>query len=184
MAGHLLFATGGLAGLALGRLLTSLGSGETVAVKAAVADHTSPEDRAEGFGLYRAANGLGMLSGPILGGACGLLALSLPGLVATIFCAAGLAYVALAVPESRPAQPDPAQPDPAGGPEAGALPLPILATLCVSATALTLAESVVPLAIRHVMVPTLTMPRMFHAPMLNQDETALLLTVGVILLWG
>ena len=190
--GHLLFAVGGIAGgginvaiagLALGRLLTGLGGGETVAVQAAVADHTFPEDRAEGFGLYRAANGLGMLSGPILGGACGLLALSLPGLVAAICCAAGLCYVALAVPESRPAQPDPAGGQETGS-QTGALPLPILATLCVSATALTLAESVVPLAIRHVMVPTLAIPWMFHAPMVDPDDAALLLTVGVILLWG
>ena len=80
-AGHLIFGlAGGPLGLGLGRLLTGLGSGETVAAMAVVADLTSVQDRAKGLGQMRAAVGLGMLLGPVLGGALGLISLNLPGL--------------------------------------------------------------------------------------------------------
>src|SRR3989338_8244395 len=50
------------------RLFTGMSSGNIVVSQAAIADITSPENRAKNFGLIGAAFGLGFIIGPFLGG--------------------------------------------------------------------------------------------------------------------
>ncbi|MDP2304757.1 MAG: MFS transporter [Pseudomonadota bacterium] len=179
--GHLVFGlAGGPLGLGLGRVLTGLGSGEAVAALAAVADLTSVEERAKGLGMLRAATGIGMLLGPILGGALGLGGLSWPGIAAALVCAIGVGIVAAWFPETRLRDAPPAA---TARPATPATPLPVpraaLVVAASAAAALAMAECIVPLAVEHVLVPTLTLPQG-----VLPHQAALALTVGVILAWG
>lgn len=83
-------------------LLDGLTGGNLSTAQAYIADTTTPEERARGFGLVGAAFGLGMIAGPVLGGL-----LSANGLSTAAFAAAGLAlgnllFGLLALPESLP----------------------------------------------------------------------------------
>lgn len=172
--GHLCFGfAGGPLGLAIGRALTGLGSADAVAAFAAVADLTTTERRAAGLGMLRAATGVGMLAGPVMGGLLGLGGLHWPARGAAVACLLGLLLVAWRFPETRPAV--------IIEEEVAISPVPwtALGVATAAAAAITLAEAIVPLAVEHVLVPTLTLPVGWTPP-----EAALLLTVGVILAWG
>jgi DHA1 family tetracycline resistance protein-like MFS transporter len=178
--GHLVF---GLAGsvplLVVGRALTGLGTGDMVASAAIVADSTSGPARAAGLGQLRASYGLGMLAGPLLGGALALGGLSLPPRVAAALCAVNLLLAWWTVPETRGERP-------AREPlDLGLLSLPNVRPALFIALAVTLAismaEAIVTLAIEHVMVPHLTWPR--PAPG-RERELALGLTVALLMGWG
>lgn len=189
--GHLVFGlSAGPWGLGLARLLTGLGSGETVAAMAAVADLSTPEDRAKGLGQLRAAVGLGMLVGPLLGGALGLVSLRLPGLAAAAVSALCFAAVWARLPETRPAETRPSARPVEVQPQVELrVPRRALLIVGVASVALTLAEAILPLAIEHQLVPQLgagAAPGFFVAAVAGWSpaEVALLLTVGVILVWG
>ena len=188
-AGHLIFGlAGGPLGLGLGRLLTGLGSGETVAAMAVVADLTSVQDRAKGLGQMRAAVGLGMLLGPVLGGALGLVSLNLPGLAAAAVSVCCFAMVWRRLPETRPVR-APVSADQAGVEQEWNMPVRALVIVGAASASITLAEAIVPLAIEHVLVPRLGSsytPAFFVAAVagLSGAQVALLLTVGLILAWG
>jgi DHA1 family tetracycline resistance protein-like MFS transporter len=172
--GHLVFGVaGGPLGLGLGRALTGLGSGEAVAAMAAVGDLVAPEDRSKVIGMARAASGLGMLGGTLVGGVLGLGGLGWPGIAASIACACSFVQIAVRFDETRPEALE-------TGP-VGPMPIPgtALAIAAAATASMALAEAIVPLAVEHVMVPTLTLPAGITAAQL-----ALLLTVGVILAWG
>ena len=180
--GHAVFGlVGGALGLGLGRLLTGLGSGETVAAMAVVADLTTPAERARGLGQMRAAVGLGMLLGPLLGGGLGLINLRLPGIGAAVVSMLCFGMVWWKLPETRRVTnvtPDVTR---------VSTPVVALAIAGAASAALTLAEAIVPLAIEHVLVPTLDGRVAFWTPWvagLAPAQLALLLTVGVILAWG
>jgi DHA1 family tetracycline resistance protein-like MFS transporter len=70
--GQVLFATGifikSVELLFVARLFTGVMSGNIVVSQAAIADLTTPENRAKNFGLIGAAFGLGFIVGPFLGG--------------------------------------------------------------------------------------------------------------------
>lgn len=79
------------------------GAGGTLATaQACVADSTSPNYRARGLGLIGAACGLGLISGPILGGLLSLHTLSTPAFAACALALANATFGLLALPESLP----------------------------------------------------------------------------------
>ncbi len=86
-----LFIARGLAGIA--------GASLTVA-SAYIADVSTPETRAQNFGLLGAAFGLGFIFGPALGGLLGNIDLRLPFYVAAGVSLINALYGLLAVPES------------------------------------------------------------------------------------
>jgi len=68
-ANYLVLALAGSVGMVIfGRVLTGLFGGSYGPAQAAVADITSPEDRAKTFGMVSAAFGIGFIAGPALGG--------------------------------------------------------------------------------------------------------------------
>ena len=74
--------------LFLGRLLTGITSATYAIANALIADVSTPEDKAQNFGLLGVAFGLGFIVGPALGGIIGAWDLRAP-----FFIAAGLAFV-------------------------------------------------------------------------------------------
>lgn len=70
--GHMLFALGILFHviplLLFARLFSGISAGNIVVAQAAIADITTPENRAKNFGLIGAAFGIGFVVGPFLGG--------------------------------------------------------------------------------------------------------------------
>jgi DHA1 family tetracycline resistance protein-like MFS transporter len=89
----LLFAAVVLAGAASGTLATA---------QAYIADSTSPERRARGLGLIGAAFGLGLMTGPALGGLLSLYTLSAPALAASALALCNAIFGFLILPESLP----------------------------------------------------------------------------------
>lgn len=74
--------------LFLGRLLTGITSATYAIANALIADVSTPEDKAQNFGLLGVAFGLGFIVGPALGGIIGAWDIRAP-----FFIAAGLAFV-------------------------------------------------------------------------------------------
>ena len=74
--------------LFLGRLLTGITSATYAIANALIADVSTPEDKAQNFGLLGVAFGLGFIVGPALGGIIGAWDLRAP-----FFIAAGLAFI-------------------------------------------------------------------------------------------
>ena len=74
--------------LFLGRLLTGITSATYAIANALIADVSSPQDKAQNFGLLGVAFGLGFIVGPALGGVIGAWDIRAP-----FFIAAGLAFV-------------------------------------------------------------------------------------------
>lgn len=72
------------------------------AAQALVADNTSEVERSAGMALIGAANGLGMVIGPVLGGVLALKGLIWPLFVTTIVSLLAFLFVALKVPRARP----------------------------------------------------------------------------------
>ena len=72
LAGYLLFAYGistrNLILLFVGRSLAGIAAGNLSVIYSAIADVSSPEDKAKNFGLVGMAFGLGFIIGPVLGG--------------------------------------------------------------------------------------------------------------------
>jgi len=88
--------------LFVARIIAGMTAGMIAAANAYVADVTSPERRAQNFGLLGAAFGLGFVIGPAVGGVLGDIDIRLP-----FFAASGLAginwlYGAFVLPESLP----------------------------------------------------------------------------------
>ncbi len=77
-------------------------SGTLATAQAYIADSTESADRARGLGLIGAAFGLGLISGPILGGLLSLFSLSAPAFAASMLALANVAFGFLILPESLP----------------------------------------------------------------------------------
>lgn len=94
---------GSLALLLIARTVAGLAGGNFSIAQAAIADVSSPEDRAKNFGLIGAAFGVGFILGPILGGWIA----GVTGDAASPFWLAGalgvinLAFISLMLPETR-----------------------------------------------------------------------------------
>lgn len=74
--------------LFLGRLLTGITSATYAIANALIADVSTPDDKAQNFGLLGVAFGLGFIVGPALGGIIGAWDIRAP-----FFIAAGLAFI-------------------------------------------------------------------------------------------
>ncbi|WP_111600319.1 TCR/Tet family MFS transporter [Chitinophaga skermanii] len=89
-----------LAWLFVGRVIAGIfGASFTTAV-AYIADISTPEKRAQNFGLVGAAFGLGFIIGPAIGGILGQHSLHLPFIVAAVFSLVNTLYGFFILPES------------------------------------------------------------------------------------
>jgi MFS family permease len=88
--------------LALALLIDGVTGGNLSIAQASIADSTTPDRRARGLGLIGAAFGLGLMAGPVLGGALSLADLSAPALVASALALANTLFAVAALPESLP----------------------------------------------------------------------------------
>jgi multidrug resistance protein len=103
-AGYFLFAWGpSLEVLFLARILDGITGGNISTAQAAIADISSPKDRARNFGLIGAAFGLGFIIGPAMGGALSRISLHAPAFGAGIFSLLTLAATAVLFRETLPA---------------------------------------------------------------------------------
>lgn len=86
--------------LFIGRLVAGItGASHTVAA-AYIADVSSPQKKAQNFGLLGAAFGLGFIIGPVLGGILGHYGPRIPFFAAALLCLINFAYGYFVVPES------------------------------------------------------------------------------------
>ena len=86
--------------LFVGRIISGITAANFSAASAYIADVTSPEKRAAGFGMIGAAFGLGFIAGPAVGGLLGEFGLRLPFLVAAGVTALNWIYGVFVLPES------------------------------------------------------------------------------------
>jgi DHA1 family tetracycline resistance protein-like MFS transporter len=91
-----------LAVLVLAVVLAGATSGTLATAQAYIADSTTKEERARGLGLIGAAFGLGLMTGPALGGLLSLHSLSAPALFASTLALANFVFGYLTLPESHP----------------------------------------------------------------------------------
>jgi len=89
-----------MAWLFVGRIISGITAANFSAASAYIADVTSPEKRAAGFGMIGAAFGLGFIAGPAVGGLLGEFGLRLPFLVAAGVTALNWIYGVFVLPES------------------------------------------------------------------------------------
>lgn len=86
--------------LFVGRLVAGItGASHTVAA-AYIADRSTPQNKAQNFGLLGAAFGLGFIIGPVLGGVLGHYGSRVPFFAAAILCFLNFVYGYFVVPES------------------------------------------------------------------------------------
>ncbi len=95
---------GSLAALVATRVFGGALAANFSVANAYVADISSPERRARGFGMIGAAFGIGFVLGPMLGGLLGHIDIRLPFFVAAGLSFVNFAYGLLVLPESLPAQ--------------------------------------------------------------------------------
>src|SRR5690348_16712177 len=84
-----------LAWLFVGRIVSGITAASFTTASAYIADVTTPERRAAGYGMLGAAFGLGFVLGPAVGGVLGNLDPRLPFWVAAGLCLVNAAYGAL-----------------------------------------------------------------------------------------
>ncbi len=89
-----------LAWLFVGRLVAGGTAANFAAATASIADVSTPEQRAQRFGLIGAMFGLGFVVGPALGGFLGAYGVRVPFLVAGGLAGLNLVYGAIMVPET------------------------------------------------------------------------------------
>jgi DHA1 family tetracycline resistance protein-like MFS transporter len=83
------------------RALAGIAGASVTAASAYIADVSTPETRAQNFGLLGAAFGLGFIFGPALGGLLGNIDMRLPFFAAAAVSLLNAAYGLLVVPESH-----------------------------------------------------------------------------------
>lgn len=71
------------------------------AAQALMADNTSESERSAGMAIIGAANGLGMVLGPAIGGLLALASILLPLTMTAFLCAVGFIFVLLVIPNSE-----------------------------------------------------------------------------------
>lgn len=90
--------------LFIGRILAGITGASFTTATAYIADISTPEKRAQNFGLIGAAYGLGFIIGPVLGGVLGQYSLQLPFLVAGGLTFLNWLFGYFVLPESLPAE--------------------------------------------------------------------------------
>lgn len=88
--------------LFIGRILAGIMGASFTTASAYIADISTPEKRAQNFGLIGAAFGLGFIIGPVMGGILGHYGMKLPFLVAAGLTFVNWAYGYFVLPESLP----------------------------------------------------------------------------------
>lgn len=89
-----------IAWLFLGRIIAGLCGASFTTASAYIADVSSPEKRAQNFGLIGAAFGLGFIIGPVIGGICSQWGPRFPFWVAAGFSLLNFLYGLIVLPES------------------------------------------------------------------------------------
>ena len=89
-----------MAWLFVGRLIAGATAANVAAATASIADVSTPQQRAQRFGLIGAMFGLGFIVGPALGGLLGSYGVRTPFLAAAALAGLNLLYGALFVPET------------------------------------------------------------------------------------
>lgn len=105
---------GSLLALFLGRVIDGASGGNITTAEAYVNDVTSEDERAKGFGLLKAAYGVGFILGPVIGGLSASIVSDIPALaaysqsapffLAAAFSLASIVATLLWLPESLPAE--------------------------------------------------------------------------------
>ena len=93
-----------IAWLFVGRILAGITGASFTTATAYIADISTPEKRAQNFGLVGAAYGLGFIIGPVLGGVLGQYSLQLPFLVAAGLTFLNWLFGYFVLPESLPVE--------------------------------------------------------------------------------
>lgn len=96
--------------LFLSRFVQGAGGGTTGVAQAYVADTVRPADRARALGWLSSATAAGLIVGPIVGTAAGMLGTAAPGFLAAGLCLINAAFAWRWLPESRVVDPGPAAP--------------------------------------------------------------------------
>ena len=86
--------------LFLGRIIAGLGGASITTATAYIADISTPQNRAQNFGMVGAAFGVGFILGPVLGGLLGEWGLRVPFMVAALLSFLNFAYGYFVLPES------------------------------------------------------------------------------------
>jgi DHA1 family tetracycline resistance protein-like MFS transporter len=89
-----------IAWLFLGRILAGISGASFTTASAYIADISTPEKRAQNFGLVGAAFGVGFIIGPVIGGICSQWGTHVPFLVAAGFSLLNFIYGFFILPES------------------------------------------------------------------------------------
>jgi DHA1 family tetracycline resistance protein-like MFS transporter len=84
--------------------LAGAAAGTLAVAQAYIADSTSPERRAHRLGLIGAAFGLGLITGPVLGGLLSLLSLNAPAFAASALGLGNMSLGFFVLPESLPTE--------------------------------------------------------------------------------
>jgi DHA1 family tetracycline resistance protein-like MFS transporter len=91
-----------LAWLMVGRIISAMTSASFSTANAYIADVTSNEGRARGYGMVGAAFGVGFVAGPLIGGVLGDIDLRLPFWFAAGLALVNFCYGLFVLPESLP----------------------------------------------------------------------------------
>lgn len=86
--------------LFLGRIIAGLGGASFTTATAYIADISTPQNRAQNFGMVGAAFGVGFILGPVIGGLLVDFGLRVPFIVAAILSLLNCAYGYFVLPES------------------------------------------------------------------------------------
>lgn len=88
--------------LFIGRILSGIMGASFTVATAYIADVSTPEKRAQNFGMLGAAFGLGFILGPVIGGLLGNMGERIPFYAAAILSLLNFAYGLFILPESHP----------------------------------------------------------------------------------
>lgn len=91
-----------LAWLLVGRVVSAVTAASFSTANAYIADVTTPENRAKGYGTIGAAFGVGFIAGPLIGGVLGDIDLRLPFWFAAGMALLNFCYGLFVLPESLP----------------------------------------------------------------------------------
>ncbi|MEO6731021.1 MAG: TCR/Tet family MFS transporter [Ferruginibacter sp.] len=86
--------------LFLGRIIAGLGGASFTTATAYIADISTPQNRAQNFGMVGAAFGVGFILGPVAGGLLGEFGVRIPFVVAACLSLLNCAYGYFVLPES------------------------------------------------------------------------------------